>query len=257
MCRPDFFDIEYSINPWMDIANQPDVERTKAEWEALHADYLQAGFEIVLIEPVKGLPDMVFTANGALVIDSKVMLPRFKYPQRQGETTYFQQWFEQNGYSEIKMPKHDFEGEGDALLVADLILAGHGFRSSVDSHAELSTYFDREVISLKLINPQFYHLDTALSVLDEHTIMFYPQAFDEASQEQIRMHIPNVIEAGDADALAFGLNAVSDGYNVILSDRASGLHRQLKEQGFNPVLVDISEFQKSGGGVKCLTLELR
>jgi N-dimethylarginine dimethylaminohydrolase len=257
MCAPTYFDVSYSINPWMHLEAQPDPERTKAEWFVLNADYEKFGIAIELIKPIKGLPDMVFTANGGLVIDGKVMLARFRYRQRQPETEHFRKWFEQAGYKDIRLPEHDFEGEGDALVCGDLILAGHGFRSDERSHQELAKYFKKDVVSLKLVDPRFYHLDTCLSVLNDTTIMFYPAAFDAMSEDRIRQSVPNIIEAEPDDALAFGLNAVSDGKNVMMSHRAEGLMEQLRLTGFNPVPVDITEFKKSGGGVKCLTLELR
>lgn len=257
MCAPTYFDVEYAINPWMQLGQHPDPNRTKNEWHVLMADYERFGLKVELIRPIKGLPDMVFTANGGLVIDGKVMLARFKHRERQGETAYFRQWFEQNGYSDIRLPEHDFEGEGDALVCGEKILAGSGFRSDPRCHAELSQFFDREVISLNLVDPRFYHLDTCMAVLDEQTIMFYPEAFDAVSEERIRTAALRVIEAEPEDALAFGLNAVSDGQNVMMSHRALNLIETLKEYGYNPVPVDITEFKKSGGGVKCLTLELR
>lgn len=257
MCRPDYFDIEYEINAWMDINNQVDTARAQAQWETLRAHYDQLGIEIELIEPVKGQPDMVFTANGALVIDGKVALPHFRYPERRPETEYFKKWFDTNGFNELILSKHYFEGEGDALVLNGKILAGWGFRSAREAHAELADFFGRQVISLRLVNERFYHIDTCLSILSEDAIAFYPGAFDEASRQTLRGLVKTVIEAEEPDAAAFGLNAVSFDGKVICSDRATGFHRQLQRAGFEPVLVDISEFQKSGGGVKCLTLSLR
>ena len=257
MCAPTYFDIEYSINPWMRIEEQPDAQRTKDEWYQLYDAYQKLDMDITLIKPIKHLPDMVFTANGGLVIDGRVMLARFKHRERQGETQHFEHWFRDAGYNDIRMPKYDFEGEGDALVCGELVLAGSGYRSSPESHSELQDYFDREVVSLRLIDPRFYHLDTCLAVLNDDTVMFYPEALDQRSRDALRRAVPNVIEASTDDALAFGLNAVSDGHNVLMSHRATDLMKQLKEAGYNPIGVDISEFQKSGGGVKCLTLELR
>lgn len=257
MCAPRYFDIEYSINPWMQLDVQPDDARADRGWHQLHQAYLDLGFDIELVKPVNHLPDLVFTANAGLVFNGKVMLSRFLYEERQKETPVFKEWFEQRGYRDICMPEHPFEGEGDALLCGQTLLAGHGFRSSVESHQELRDLFGLEVISLKLIDPRYYHVDTCLCVLDEKSIMFYPPAFDEESREKLRNVVPNVIEATDADAEAFGLNAYSDGHNVMMSDRATGLMAGLESCGFNPIGVDIAEFQKAGGGVKCLTLELR
>lgn len=257
MCKPTYFDIEYEINAWMDMGNPVDPAEAMRQWQQLKQTYEKLGFAIEEIEPVKGLPDMVFTANGALVVDGKVALPNFRYPERQPETEHFRAWFEAHGYTNLILPKHHFEGEGDALVLNGKILAGWGYRSTYEAHQELAAYFDREIVSLHLINDRFYHIDTCLSILSERAIAFYPGAFDEASQTILRSLVPTVIEASQADAEAFGLNAMSDGHHVVCSDRAPAFHEQLKTAGFEPLPTSISEFQKSGGGVKCLTLTLR
>ena len=256
MCPPDYFDIEYEINPWMDKTNPVKAEVASAQWHALYDLYEKLGYELKLIRPEPGLPDMVFTANGGLVINGRDMLPRFKYRERQPETALFANWFAANGL-ETRLPDHDFEGEGDALVCGEYILAGWGFRSDRESHAELRDYFDRPVISLHLINPNFYHLDTALAILDAKTVAYYPGAFDESSQRALELAVPNIIRATASDAEGFGLNAVSNGHDVVISDRAKHLGETLEKAGFRVHLTPITEFRKSGGGVKCLTLELR
>lgn len=257
MCRPTYFEVAYSINAWMDTSNPVDPKLAMVQWRMLREKYEQLGFEIEEIEPVKGLPDMVFTANGALVIDGRVALPRFRYAERQPETAHFRKWFEQAGYKDIFLPKYNFEGEGDALVLDGKILAGWGFRSDLESHAELAEFFDREIVSLHLVNDRFYHIDTCLSVLSERAIAFYPGAFDEESVAKLRRLVPLAIEVGQEDAEAFGINSMSDSNHVVCSDRARGFHQQLLEAGFTPLPTPIGEFQKSGGGVKCLTLPLR
>jgi N-dimethylarginine dimethylaminohydrolase len=257
MCPTDYFDIEYEINPWMKTQNQVDTALAKLQWQQIYDIYYRLGHQVELVDPVKGLPDMIFTANGGLVIDGKVMLPRFRHPQRQPETAHFKAWFEANGYTKVAMPQHDFEGEGDCLLAGRTLFAGHGFRSDQASHAELADFFSLKVVSLKLVDPYFYHLDTCFHPLSADVVMFLPAAFDAPSQAAIRNHFKTVIEADARDGAAYGLNAYSDGRNVVLSNRATGLIEQLKHNGFNPIAAPITEFQKSGGGVKCITLELR
>ena len=256
MCPPDHFSIEYEINPWMKTSDQVDPAAAAKEWQSLAYIYRSLKFEVETIKPAAGLPDMVFTANGGLVIGGKVMLPRFKYPERQPETGQFKDWFEAAGF-EVKLPRHDFEGEGDALVCGDLIMAGWGFRSDPAAHAELDTYFDETVVSLHLTDDRFYHLDTALAVLDHSTIAYYPGAFDANSRRQLELLIPRTIKATEAEAEGFGLNLVSDGHNVVMSDRAQTLAKQIEALGYKVHTTPIKEFQKSGGGVKCLTLELR
>lgn len=258
MCRPDFFEVTYEINTWMDKDNAVDKPRAMQQWKNLVKTYKNLGFEIELIDPQPGLPDMVFTANGALVIDGKVALPRFKYAERASETKHFERWFKDNGYSDILLPQYDFEGEGDALVCGNLILAGYGFRSSLGAHTELATFFPGyKILSLKLVDPRFYHIDTCLTVLDDQTIAYFPAAFDASSQRLIKDTVPNVLEASEVEAAAFGLNTLSDGQNVVVSSQAASLGQQFSEAGFKVRPIEIDEFRKSGGGIKCLTLVLR
>lgn len=258
MCKPDYFDIEYEINPWMHLNNPVNIELAKNQWSQLYDDYKnKLNWDVRLIDPIEHLPDMVFTANGGLVIDGKVALPTFRSPERQPETEIFKKWFESQGFNEFFISKHDFEGEGDALSWNDHIFIGYPWRSDKASHNEIGTFFNRKVVSLQLADARFYHLDTCLTPVDNETIAIWNKAFTKESLSLIHELVPNVIEATDEDALAYGLNAMSDGNNVVLSDRASGLIEKYKSMNKNVFPVPISEFQKSGGGVKCLTLELR
>ena len=256
MCSPEHFDVVYEINHWMDVGDAVDVPLARAQWQRLHDVYADLGFGIELIDGRAGLPDMVFTANGALVIDGRVALPRFRHPERQGETEHFAAWFEARGYDTF-LPDHDFEGEGDCLYAGGVLFAGSGYRTDPRSHRELAEYFERPVVSLHQVDPRFYHLDVAMCPLTDDTLMYYPGAFDEQSRRALLERFSTVIEASESDAAGFGLNAISDGLNVVLSADAIGLIDSLREHGFNPIGMDMSEFRKSGGAVKCCTLELR
>ena len=212
-----------------------------------------------------GLPDMVYTANGGFIIDGRALGVRFRVDERRGEESPFMDWFAGHGFDLVE-PVSVQEGEGDFLLVGDTILAGMGFRSTGDSHAEIARVFDREVVSLRLVDPRFYHLDTAISVLDpvegpggveKANIAYLPSAFDDDSRRILEERYPDAILVDDADGAVFGLNSASDGYNVFISPRATGFEAQLRERGYNPVLVDLSELLLGGGGIKCCTLELR
>ncbi|HVX58856.1 MAG TPA: hypothetical protein VG964_03980, partial [Candidatus Saccharimonadales bacterium] len=185
-----------------------------------------------------------------------VLLSSFRFPERQPETEHFADWFRASGYTRMKKADNFFEGGGDNLVCGELILAGHGFRSAPEAADELRSYFDREVISLKIIDPRFYHLDTSLAVLSDDTVASYLPALDEASQKRLRAAIPNVIEATLEEAQGFGLNAVSDGHTVITSDESESLLGKYRDAGFEVIGTPILEFRKSGGGVKCLTLDL-
>ena len=263
MCRPDHFTVSYSINPWMHPADPTDTARAVAQWQTLYDAYLELGHEVELIDQAPGLPDMVYTANGGFVIDGRAYIPKFRYAERQPESALFADWFRERGY-EVLEPVHTNEGEGDFLLAGETILAGRGFRSADDSHREIADLFGREVLSLTLVDPRFYHLDTALSVLDpvvapgaEPTIAYLPGAFDDASRRVLAERFPNAIRVSDADGSVFGLNSASDGENVFLSPRATGFIDQVAERGYTPVTVDLSELLLGGGGIKCCTLELR
>lgn len=267
MCKPEYFTVSYAINPWMEPSNPTDTAKAVAQWQELHDLYLSLGHEVELIDPLPDYPDMVFTANGGFVIDGKAYGPEFRYVERAGEAPAFIQWFKDAGYDTVE-PEEVNEGEGDFLLVGNTILAGTGFRSTGNSHQEVADVFGREVVSLTLVDPRFYHLDTAIAVLDpiegvenggpeKANIAYLPGAFDEASQAILKERYPDAILVSDADGAVFGLNSASDGYNVIISPRAKGFEAQLRERGYNPITVDLSELLLGGGGIKCCTLELR
>ncbi len=265
MCRPEHFTVSYSINPWMEPSRPTDTALAVRQWQALYDTYVSLGHDIELIDPLEGLPDMVYTANGGFVIDGVAYGPKFRFRERAAEAPAFIDWFAANGF-EVAEPVEVNEGEGDFLLVGDTILAGTGFRSTGDSHREVGEVFSREVVSLTLTDPRFYHLDTALAVLDpvegpagvdKANIAYLPNAFDENSQGILRERFPDAIRVSDADGSVFGLNSASDGKNVIISPRAKGFEAQLRERGYTPVLVDLSELLLGGGGIKCCTLELR
>jgi N-dimethylarginine dimethylaminohydrolase len=257
MCPPEHFAVSYAINPWMHLGEPVSAAVAMRQWSRLRQVYLDLGHDVRTIEPVAGLPDMVFAANGATVVDGKVLGARFRYPQRAGEAWAYLDWFRASGYADVRIPEHVNEGEGDILVAGDVLLAGYGFRTDQAAAAELASVFGLPVMSLRLVDPRFYHLDTALCVLDADTAMYYPAAFDDAGRAAIAAQFAELIEAKDEDAEVLGLNAVSDGRHVVLPVQASGLAAQLAARGFEPVGVDMSELLKAGGGPKCCTLELR
>ena len=256
MCRPEFFEVSYSINPWMEPSRPSSAELATAQWEVLYRRVVELGHDVELIEPVPGLPDMVYAANGATVIDSKVLGVRFRHPERRAEELPYFNWFSSRGMA-AQAPEEINEGEGDLLLAGEHILAGCGFRTSIEAHAEAQEYFGRPVIGLELVDPRFYHLDTALAVLGDGEIMYYPAAFTPGSLRVLQRLFPNAVLADDTDADVFGLNAISDGRHVLLSHEATGLAKQLRDRGYEPIGIDLSELRKGGGGVKCCILEMR
>jgi N-dimethylarginine dimethylaminohydrolase len=257
MCRPEHFEVSYAINPWMDVARPVDRDLALRQWETLRATYLGLGHEVHLIDPLPGLPDMVFAANGGLVVGGRAMGARFTHPERLDEGPAYFKWLSGAGLVEVVEPLAVNEGEGDFLVVGDLILAGTGFRTDPRAHGEVQEFFGRPVISLQLVDPRFYHLDTALAALDDDTVAYFPGAFSPGSLAVLQRLFPDAVLAGEADAVVLGLNAVSDGHNVVLPAAAVDLAEQLGARGYQPVPVDLSELLKAGGSVKCCTMELR
>jgi N-dimethylarginine dimethylaminohydrolase len=186
-----------------------------------------------------------------------VLVATFRHRERAGESLAFEQWFRWRGYRQVRRAQEANEGEGDHLLIDGLILAGHGLRTDAESHRETSDYFGRPVVGLTLVDPRYYHLDTAVAVLSGREVMYYPGAFNGASVDRLRNLFPDAIEADDADAAVFGLNAISDGYHVVLPAAATRLAARLADRGFEPVAVELGELLKAGGGPKCCVLELR
>jgi N-dimethylarginine dimethylaminohydrolase len=269
MCPPTYFSVDYAINPWMD-PNQPvDPERAMAQWRSLVDTYRSLGHRVELIEPEPGLPDMVFAANGATVVDGIVLGAQFRYPERAAEAPAYLSWFVRQGFATHEA-KSVNEGEGDLLYAGDYLLAGTGFRTDLAGHAQAQEVFGRPTIGLQLVDPRFYHLDTALMVLDgpeslrprregvpRAGIAWLPEAFSPGSQAVLRRLYPDAVVADPQDAAVLGLNGVSDGHHVVLPEQATGLMRQLRRRGYEPVGVDLSELRRAGGGPKCCTLEVR
>ena len=266
MCPPTYFDVRYAINPWMHPEVPVDRARAQAQWSALVAAYERAGHRVDLLEPVPGLPDLVFAANGATVVDGRTLLARFATPQRAAEAAAHRAWHERFGVlyggldgARLVEPVAVNEAEGDFAVLSSVVLAGHGFRTEPAAHAELAALTGREVVSLELVDPRFYHLDVALAVLDADTdqVAYHPAAFSPASRAVLAERFPDAVLADDADALAFGLNAVGDGRHVFLPTGAPHLCAELEARGFVCVEIDTSELILGGGSVKCCTQEIR
>ncbi len=256
MCPPDYFTVQYAINPWMNPDDPIDLALARRQWANLKAAYQSLGHTVLTIDAQPGLPDMVFAANGATVINGKVLGSRFKHPERHPEGAAYMSWFRDRHYP-VTEPQCVNEGEGDIVFAGRAIIAGHGFRTDQQSKEQIAALFGLPVISVRLVDPRYYHLDTALVVLDENTAAYYPAAFDEAGRAALAAHFDELIEAKDEDAEALGLNGLSDGKNVVLPAQAHYLADLVTAAGFTVLPVDLSEFKKSGGGPKCCTLELR
>ncbi len=259
MCPPTYFEVTYAINAWMDVDRPTETARAVAQWETLRDTFLDWGHEVEVIDPLPGLPDMVYATDGATVVDGIVFPARFRHRERAAEAPAYESWFAARGF-----PVRPFEAVhegGDVLMAGDVLLAGTGFRTDVEAHHELARHTGREVIGLELVDPRFYHLDTALGVVDPHPdaplVAYHPPAFSRASQRLLADRFGDAILVDEPDAVALGLNMVSDGKNVVLAPDAEGLARAVRERGYRPHPVDLGELLKGGGGARCCTLEIR
>jgi len=260
MCPPEHYEVAYAINPWMDTTAPVDAELALKQWERLREILTGLGHTVHVLTPEPFLPDMVYAANGALTVDGVAYGARFKFAQRTAEAAAHRTFYETRGW-DFHAPAQTNEGEGDFAYLpgayGGLILAGYGFRTEPPAHAEAQDVLGRPVVSLRLVDPRFYHLDTALAALDDSTVTYYPGAFSTASQRVLRQLFPDAVVADDADAYGFGLNLVSDGRNVVLNSEATGMARKVEAAGYAPQLVELSELKKGGGSVKCCVAELR
>lgn len=257
MCPPDYYGIEYEINPWMSRSRGAIRERAREQWQRLYETLRQLGATIELIPPQPGLPDLVFTANAGLVFQQRVILSHFRYPQRQREEPIFEAWFGQHGFEVIRLPEHlFFEGAGDALFCGRTLFAGYRIRSDCLAHQEVARQLGREVLPLELVNPHFYHLDTCFCPLAPGEAIYYPPAFDSYAQRVLRDRIERLIVCPDRDAYRFGCNAVVVGRHVVMNAGCDTLAELLQQAGYLPLQVPLDEFLKAGGSAKCLTLRL-
>ena len=257
MCPPTHFAVTYAINPWMAPDVPVDAATAVEQWEALRRTYELLGHKVDVVDPVEGLPDMVFAANAGTVIDGRVLPARFRHEERRGEEAPYARWFADHGYEVLDDDVPTNEGEGDFLLAGDVLLCGTGFRTDPAARDLAQERFGRPAVQLRLVDPRYYHLDTALAVLDERTVAYLPEAFSPGSRRVLERLFPDAILATADDAAAFGLNAVSDGVNVVMPSGATRLAAELERRGFLVHPVDMSELIKAGGAVKCCTLELR
>lgn len=258
MCPPDYFGIEYEINPWMRLSDQSDPQQARAQWKELY-DVLtgELGAKVELMEPRKGLPDLVFTANAGYAEADLFISSFFKYEERRGETPHFDAWFASQGYRIAKLgPNCFFEGMGDALPLGDTVFAGYRHRSEICSHQALSEAIGRRVLSLELADPAFYHLDTCFCPLADGMALYFPPAFDDYAGTALRESIPDLLAVSESSARRFASNAIVVNKTVVTNTGCDDLKEPLARRGFRLRMVDLAEFMKSGGSAKCLTLRL-
>lgn len=256
MCKPVFFQVQYVINPWMDLKQSIDLERVHREWQTLYNTIVGLGAKIELIKPIQNLPDMVFTANAGLYFKNKVFVSRFKHIERRGEEKYFLEWFTQKGFNVVYDEHSDaFEGAGDALKIGDKLFAAYGFRTDRSYYEKLPDFADGNLIFCELVDPYFYHLDTCFCPINPNLAIWNPKAFSKQSRIQIENNI-EAIAVEEHESKQFACNAVVINDNVILAANNPIISQKLVERGLQVHPCEMSEFIKSGGACKCLTMRI-
>ena len=259
MCRPSHYTVAYEINPWMRVTRQVCQPVAARQWQALYELLTKSlGVRVSLLRPVKGLPDLVFTANAGLLAGRTFIRTNFRHPERQGEEAIFERYFRRQGYRVVTLPRQsNFEGEGDALWVGDTLFLGFRFRTDAKAHEQLSKILDRRILPLELVNKRFYHLDTCFCPLNATSVLWYPGAFDRYGWKVVETHVPDPVPVSTADALRFCCNAIVIDRAVILQAGVSKpLRKALERRDYDLYELDLSEFIKAGGSAKCLVLQM-
>lgn len=257
MCPPDYYGIEYEINPWMSRSRQADRELAAKQWRGLYDALLGLGAEVSLLTPVAGLPDLVFTANAALIHGRRAILSHFRHEQRQGEEPLCAAWFEQHGFTVERLPaERYFEGAGDALYCGETLIAGYRIRSDVHSQQLVGQLTGSRVIPLELVDEHYYHLDTCFCPLAPGAAIWFPGALDDYGRQALPQYVSELIEVRAEEAQSFACNAVVIGQHVVTNTGCPQLHADLRSRGYEPIETPLSEFVKAGGSAKCLTLRL-
>ena len=256
MCPPDYYGIEYEINPWMSRSHQSNTQIAREQWNNLY-HLLNLGFnaEIELLDPKPGLPDMVFTANAGLAWNGKFIVSRFRHDVRQREAPHYEAWFANHGYEVLHLPdNYCFEGEGDLLKCGELWFAGYHIRSDIFAHQKIAEIIGQEILSLELTSDWYYHLDTCFCPLSAGRAIFYPPAFDPYARKVLENHIPDLITVSDEEAARFACNAVVAGEKIAMNDGCPKLKGKMEAAGFSVFQTPLDEFIKAGGSAKCLVL---
>ncbi|MBA5868303.1 MAG: hypothetical protein GDA67_16545 [Nitrospira sp. CR1.3] len=260
VCPPDYFRIDYEINPWMHRSNVVNPDQAVLQWHRL-MQVLEEELGVVLerMKPVAGLPDLVFTANAGVVVGRRAVPSRFRYPERQREEAHFEGWFHDHGYEVVTLDEGMyFEGAGDLLGFPNCWFGGYRQRSDIRAFPILSEIYGKEILPLELMDSRFYHLDTCFCPLSGGDLLYYPPAFDRYGQAAIMERIgpKQRLPVLEHEALKFACNAVCVGKRVILPAGCPDTMALLESRGYQPYPVPLDEFMKSGGSAKCLTLAL-
>jgi N-dimethylarginine dimethylaminohydrolase len=257
LCPPTHFGVLYEINPWMRREVAVDPDRAQAQWEALVGHLTAAGAEVEVLEPVEGLPDLVFTANAGIVNGRQFVPTRFANLERRGEEPVNEAWFRSRGWQvDVLQPGLVHEGAGDALPFGGELVGGWGRRSELAGQRRMAELTGAVVRPVELADERLYHLDMTFCPLDERRALVTPAAYTAAGWSSLRALVPEPFELELDEALALTANSVVVGTTIVMSACPARVGRQLEAWGFDVVVADVSEFAKAGGGVRCLTLAL-
>jgi len=255
MCSPDFFEVIYSINPWM-TGEKVSKENALLQWNTLKNEIEKAGGNVKTIKPIRGLPDMVFTANSGVTFKNKFVTANMKFSERVEESKHFKKWFSDNGYEILDLPKDiSLEGCGDVIICGDNIIGGYGFRSDLLGLEITAGMLNLNLIALQLQNPAYYHLDTCLCMLNEFVGIYYPGAFLDSDITKLKKKI-KLIPVSKNDAEKFVCNSMMVGNTLLTSCDDISIEKQILKYGIEIIHVQMSEFLKSGGGIQCLSLSI-
>jgi N-dimethylarginine dimethylaminohydrolase len=261
MCPPEWYDVNYVINPWMaGNLHQPSRDTAFMQWKNLYQE-LQQIADVRLLHAREGAPDMVFVAHAALVQHGVAAVSSFTHPQRQSEEQHVRQWLEDAGFLLWATPREtSFEGEGDALFDAngERLWAAHGVRTCKISHRHVANAWHAPVTSLHLMDPRFFHLDLCFAPLNGGYLLYFPEAFDAASRGKIEAAYAadKRIVVSELEATQFVCNVINNGQNILMGKVESDLAKRLTERGFDVTELELSEFQRGGGSAKALALRL-
>jgi len=257
MVRPDHFRVDYVINPYMSTQDQPDPVRTLAQWESLRQAIVAAGGEVEVLEQRADAPDMVYAMNlGLAARPDRVMLSHMRFEPRRTESLTAVEWFRSHGFAVSRTGAEGvgpyFES-GDAFAFGDSLMVGYGPRTDAEALKHLATEWGVRVRGLRLVSEEMYHLDLPFCPIDRTHALVYPAAFDAASQAALAEIVAEPIVLTDEEAFAFSGNSIVVNQTVIMPACSPRLREIMTGLGLKTVVLDLSEFHKGGGSIRCLT----